>query len=80
MKGRKRPYLAYLVRLWQVRDEGLGGWRASVEDAHTGERWGFAGPLELLAFLQEQIGICMPVNGLEKDERTPKTSFESKEN
>ncbi len=40
--GTQAPrYLAYLVRLWQVEDQGECAWRASVEDAHTGERRGF---------------------------------------
>ena len=56
MRERKRPYLAYLLRLWQVRDdEGLTGWRASVDNAHTGERRGFAGLVELFDFLENEV-------------------------
>ena len=50
-------YLAYLVRLWQVQDRGVFVWRASLEDAHTGERRGFASLEALLAFLQAQTGV-----------------------
>jgi len=47
-------YLAYLVRLWQVQDRGVFVWRASLEDAHTGERHGFSDLKLLFAFLAEQ--------------------------
>jgi hypothetical protein len=45
-------YLAYLLRLWRVGKEGEAAWRASLEDAHTGERQGFADLATLLAFLE----------------------------
>ena len=47
-------YFAYLVRLWQVQDRGVFVWRASLEDAHTGERHGFSDVKSLFAFLTEQ--------------------------
>jgi hypothetical protein len=49
-------YLAYLVRLWQVQDQGEFVWRASLEDAHTGERHGFASLEALVAFLVAETG------------------------
>lgn len=50
-----RWYLAYLLRLWRVKQNGNYGWRASLENPHTGELRGFAS-LELLRdFLCEQI-------------------------
>ena len=53
--GTQSPrYLAYLVRLWQVQDRGVFVWRASLEDAHTGERHGFSDVKSLAAFLAEQ--------------------------
>lgn len=42
MKTGQPHYLAYLLRLWRVGSEGEAVWRASLEDAHTGERKGFA--------------------------------------
>ena len=48
----KPLYLAYLLRLWQVRREGHLLWRVSLESPHTGERWGFADIEQLLAFLR----------------------------
>jgi hypothetical protein len=49
-------YLSYLLRLWQIRSGGRLVWRASLEEAHTGERQGFAGIDALLVFLREQTG------------------------
>ncbi len=47
-------YMAFLLRLWCVtEDEGIV-WRASLEDAHTGERRGFADLKSLFAFLTGQ--------------------------
>ena len=56
MTERQRPYLAYLLRLWQVQDKGQLGWRAYVENVHTGERRGFAGLSELFTFLENETG------------------------
>ncbi|MBM4464523.1 MAG: hypothetical protein FJ014_02965 [Chloroflexi bacterium] len=42
------------VLMWQVKDEGKAGWRAFLENAHTGQRKGFASLDALFAFLQQQ--------------------------
>lgn len=47
-------YLAYMLRLWQVRIDGDVAWRASIENPHTGERHGFANLDRLFEFLEEQ--------------------------
>ena len=47
-------YLAYMLRLWQVRDDDELLWRASLEDPHTGARRGFASLEMLVAFLREE--------------------------
>ena len=60
MRERQRPYLAYLLRLWQVQNKGETGWRASVENAHTGEKVSFAHLDELVAFLRKQTGLAPP--------------------
>ncbi len=54
-------YLAYMLRLCQVRDNDEMVWRASLEDAHTGERHGFASLELLVAFLQEQVGVSIQI-------------------
>ena len=47
-------YLSYLLRLWQVQGKEGWIWRASLEHASTGERRGFAGLVELIAFLEQE--------------------------
>ena len=48
----ERRYLAYMVRLWAVQRNGDVVWRASAENAHTGERRAFADLAGLFDFLQ----------------------------
>ncbi len=50
---KNRGYRAYLVRLWPVHSGGQMVWRASAEDAHSGERHAFADLAHLFAFLEE---------------------------
>lgn len=57
MAKQELKHLAYLVKLWQVHSEGKKVWRASLEDAHTGEKRGFGDPAVLFALLQEKIGL-----------------------
>ncbi len=54
MTTQEPRYLAFMLRLWQVRDNDEFAWRASLEDPHTGERRGFASLEMLVAFLREQ--------------------------
>ena len=51
---RRRLYVSYLLRLWQTQHKGALVWRASLESANTGERWGFASLAELYTFLEEE--------------------------
>jgi hypothetical protein len=53
MPTESRRYLAYMLRLWQIGDEGEPTWRASLESPHTGERHGFADLDSLFTFLEE---------------------------
>ena len=76
---RKRPYLAYLLRLWQVQDKGKIGWRASLENAHTGEKLAFAQLDELVVFLRERTGLAPPAERLGEHERTSWTDSVSPE-
>ena len=57
MGEEQRRYLSYLLRLWQIESKGQLVWRASLEDARTGERQGFASIDALLAFLREQTDV-----------------------
>jgi len=44
-------YYSYLLRFWQVTEEGRPAWRFSVEDPVSGERTGFANLGELVSYL-----------------------------
>ena len=61
-------YRSYLLRLWKKEQSGISDWRASLEDSHTGERFGFANLEQLFAFLLERIEGA----GRHPDERSPK--------
>ena len=52
-EGRRRR-VSYMLRLWQAEQDGAWVWRASLENAHTGERRGFASLAELYAFLEQK--------------------------
>jgi len=52
MPGRPADYFAYLIRLWRAEPDGP--WRASLEDAKTGERLGFADLAQACAYLLER--------------------------
>ena len=54
MSDEQQRYLSYLLRLWQIESKGQLVWRASLEDARTGERQGLASSASMLAFLREQ--------------------------
>jgi hypothetical protein len=45
-------YHALLLRIWSVEGDARGAWRASIEDAHSGERRGFSDLAALLGFLE----------------------------
>lgn len=55
MAEERRRYRAYLLRLWWAGHDGEAGWRASLEEPHTGVRHGFATLDQLFAFLKEQV-------------------------
>lgn len=47
-----RNYQAFLVRLWTVAQDGGYVWRASAQDAHTGDCRAFADLAGLYEFLK----------------------------
>ncbi len=50
----------YLLTIWQERaasSKHAAVWRFSLEDARTGERWGFANLEQILTFLEKQMVI-----------------------
>jgi hypothetical protein len=55
-------YQAFLLRVW--REDEFGGWRALLEDPHTGQSVGFASMKQLYDFLDEQTSDTAPDNPL----------------
>lgn len=55
MNDQSPCYMAFLLRLWCVDVEDGIAWRASLENAQTGERQGFADVQILWAFLMRQL-------------------------
>lgn len=51
MSSKSRPYLSYLLRMWQVQAADRLEWRASLENPHTGEKFFFASLPLLFKFL-----------------------------
>ena len=49
-----QEYYAYLLRMWRTGSDGP--WRASLEDAQTGERVGFGCLAEACSYLQARAG------------------------
>jgi hypothetical protein len=54
MKHPKGAYRSYLLRLWQVKQNGEWDWRASLEEVETGKRWIFINLEMLFSFLQAE--------------------------
>jgi hypothetical protein len=58
-KGR---YSSYLLRLWQTASSGELAFRASLEDANSGHRVGFADLDDLCDYLRLQAGLVPEAN------------------
>jgi hypothetical protein len=52
-----RPYLSYLLRLWQAGSAGGKVWRASLESVQSGERLAFTSLEALFEYLLAQTGV-----------------------
>jgi hypothetical protein len=69
MAEERRRYRAYLLRLWWAGHDGEAGWRASLEEPHTGVRHGFATREQLFAFLKEQADSSPNSDGATSDDQ-----------
>lgn len=62
MGRQRRDYIAFMIRLWRAGAPAMPGqvtnWRASLENPHTGERFGFGSLAELFTFLTEEVMHC----------------------
>lgn len=55
-------YRVFLLRLWEERGQppdSAATWRLSLEDAHTGERIGFASLQALNEYLCSSVGVSV---------------------
>ena len=52
MEPIQNKYHSYLLRMWRVKDEAGGSWRASLEEVHSGELHGFQDLAALLKYLE----------------------------
>jgi hypothetical protein len=59
-------YVAYLLRLWRVKEEGKTTWRASLQSPQTRERRGFASLDALFDFLQQQTETALDAEESER--------------
>ena len=50
-------YQMYLLLCWQSQQNGEIVWRASLEEARTGTRYGFANLEALYEFLKVELGV-----------------------
>ena len=46
-------YYSFLLRLWQVKENGGQEWRATLENVESGEKRGFTSVEGLLAYLSQ---------------------------
>lgn len=67
MAGSTPEYYAYLLRMWRTGPSGP--WRASLEDAETGERIGFSCLSEVYTYLLERAEEIQP--SASKDRQEP---------
>ncbi len=65
MTSPQATYRAFLLRLWHT-PETPGGWRASLEDPHTGQRQAFATLAQLAEFLAKTPVPGVPVAPFER--------------
>jgi hypothetical protein len=63
----ERRYWAFLVRLWSVHHNGELVWRASAENAHTGEQHAFADMESLFDFLRAMVEKEPAVSGQKEE-------------
>jgi hypothetical protein len=54
MTEEQPDYLAYLLRLWRVSEQGKAVWRASLQNSLNGDLLGFASLDDMFLFLRRQ--------------------------
>jgi hypothetical protein len=69
MTTERQCYLAYMLRLWLVSNDGEPIWRASLESPHTGERLGFGSLEELFDSLRAHVVVQPKTSGKQHEAR-----------
>jgi len=59
MSHKEPDYYAYLLRLWRVDGDGEPAWRASLQDAISGEETGFPDLAALFEYLRQRTGALL---------------------
>jgi hypothetical protein len=67
MSDSRKAYFSYLLRMWRAGDETDGEWRASMENAQTGEREVFSGVEAVVDFIRQQAGETSDPQGKRED-------------
>jgi len=62
-------YLSYLLRLWPTRSHEEQVWRASLEQAGSGQMQGFASLQALFDYLLDQTGQAEPPKNTDPERR-----------
>jgi hypothetical protein len=60
MPEQSADYVAFLLRLWSVNNQGTKSWRASLQHAQTGEIKSFASPDALFDYLRARTTSLSP--------------------
>jgi hypothetical protein len=55
MDRERHGHIAYMLRLWRVENGVEVVWHASLQEVRSGERLGFAGLDEAVAYLRQQL-------------------------
>ena len=68
MATQQTAYMAYLLRLWGVRNGEEIRWLASLQDVRGGQLQGFASPEDLFEFLRARMEVRMEDDETDSDD------------
>ena len=50
----------FILRVWRDGDSDPHGWRVTVEDTATGQRWGFGELKQAVHFIESEMAVSGP--------------------
>ena len=71
MSEEQPEYLAYLLRMWRVQEDGGMSWRASLERPSNGQRLAFTSLEAVFDFLRRQASATTPAPPAAGDREPP---------